>query len=109
MDPNVFSATLRSEVKRYSDGFRNQSSSFLMWYLVNFFRISEEDAKDVVCDDINDKGIDGIWIDETSNEEEIYIFQSKFSPYDGRDQGDNDLRNFVGAKQWILQKVSKNS
>jgi len=96
-----FSLTLRSEVDRFRDNFRNPSAAFLIWYLVNFFRISEEDAKDSVCDNKGDKGIDGIWLDETSDEEEIYVFQSKFSPYDGRFQGDNDLRNFVGAKTWF--------
>ena len=100
-DKSEFSVRLRSEVERFTEGFRNQSAAFLIWYLVNFFRISEQDAKDAVCDNTGDKGIDGIWIDETEDEEEIYVFQSKFSPLDNRDQGDNDLRNFAGARSWF--------
>lgn len=101
MDQSEFSTKLRSEVEIYREGFRHPSAAFLIWHLVNFFRISPEDAKDSICDNKGDKGIDGIWVDETSDEEEIYLFQSKFSPNDGADQGDNDLRNFVGAKSWF--------
>lgn len=101
MDQSEFSTKLRSEVEIFREGFRHLSAAFLIWHLVNFFRISPEDAKDSICDNIGDKGIDGIWVDETSDEEEIYLFQSKFSPNDGADQGDNDLRNFVGAKSWF--------
>ena len=82
MDQTQFSTKLRAEVERFRDGFRESSAAFLVWYLVNFFRISEQDAKDAVCDKIGDKGIDGVWIDETENDEEIYLFQSKFSPLD---------------------------
>jgi len=46
-----------------------------MRFLVNFFRLSPEDAKDSICDEEGDKGIDGIWVDETSDQEEIYMFQ----------------------------------
>ena len=96
-----FNTRLRSEVGRYKEGFRNPSTAFLMWFLVNFFRISVEDAKDAICDEQGDKGIDGMWVDETSDEEEIYIFQSKYSPTDDANQGDVDLRNFVGATSWF--------
>ena len=101
MNENEFALKLRSEVERFTEGFRNASAAFLIWYLINFFRISEQDAKDSVCDSAGDKGIDGIWIDETEDEEEIYIFQSKFSPFDRRHQGDNDSGNFPGAKSWF--------
>jgi len=106
LDQKEFSVRLRSEVERFRDNFRHPSAAFLIWYLMNFFRIGEQDAQDSVCDKRGDKGIDGIWLDETSDEEEIYIFQSKFSPYDSRSQGDNDLRNFIGAKTWFASADS---
>jgi len=106
MNQTEFSAKLRAEVKRYKDGFRQDSAAFLVWYLVNFFRLDEQDARDTICDNSGDKGIDGIWIDETENNEEIYLFQSKFSPNDNVDQGDNDLRNFVGARSWFDSEKS---
>lgn len=101
MEQSEFITKLRSEIEMSREGFRNPSAAFLIWYLVNFFRISPEDAKDSICDNTGDKGIDGIWVDETSEEEEICLFQSKLSPNDGANQGDNDLRNFVGAKSWF--------
>lgn len=101
MNQLEFSTRLRTEVEMFREGFRDSSAAFLMWYLVNFFRLSPDEAKDSICDNTGDKGIDGIWVDETSDEEEIYLFQSKFSPTDGVNQGDNDLRNFVGAKSWF--------
>jgi len=96
-----FNTRLRAEVERFKEGFRTPNAAFLMWFLVNFFRLSPEDAKDSICDEEGDKGVDGIWVDETSDQEEIYIFQSKFSPIDNANQGDNDLRNFVGAISWF--------
>lgn len=88
-------------MNRFRDGFRTEGAAFLIWYLVNFFRIGEDEAKDSVCDAVGDKGIDGIWIDQTEDEEEIYIFQSKFSPLDDSNQGDTDLRDFVGSRSWF--------
>ncbi len=108
MEQAEFCARLRTEVGRHKDGFRTDSAAFLVWYLVNFFRLDEQSAKDAVCDDTGDKGIDAIWIDETENNEEIYLFQSKFSPDDDAEQGDNDLRNFVGAKTWFESEESVN-
>lgn len=99
LDQPGFDSRMRTEVERYYSEGRTESASFLMWYLRNFFRLEEEDAIAAVCDSSNDKGIDGIYADE--DEEEVHLFQAKFSPDYARDQGDNDLRNFVGAKQWF--------
>ena len=94
-----FCSRMRQEVAEYANSNIGDSSAFLIWYLVNYFRIEVQDAIDSVCDQTNDKGIDGIFID---NEEEIiYLFQSKFSPNNSQAQGDNDLRNFLGASQWF--------
>ena len=56
MNENEFASKLRSEVERFSEGFRNASAAFLIWYLINFFRIGEQDAKDSVCDSQDSKG-----------------------------------------------------
>jgi len=93
-----FFEKLRSEINNYNNG-RSDSSAFIIWFLENFFRIDRQDAIDCVCDQKNDKGIDGVFVDD--EEEKIYLIQSKFSPVDFQEQGDNDLRNFVGAKEWF--------
>lgn len=104
MDINDFNARLRSEVRQFNMAGRTESAAFLMWYLNNFFRLEQQDAIDCVCDSSNDKGIDGIYVDDDA--EEIYLFQSKYSPNDNRDQGDNDLRNFKGAKEWFRDETA---
>lgn len=93
-----FFKKLRPEINNYNNG-RPDSSAFIIWFLENFFRIDRQDAIDCVCDQKNDKGIDGVFVDD--EEEKIYLIQSKFSPIDFQEQGDNDLRNFVGAKEWF--------
>lgn len=101
-----FFKKLHIEISDYSNG-RSESSAFIIWFLENYFRIDRQDAIDCVCDNTNDKGIDGIFVDD--EEETIYLIQSKYSPNDNQDQGDNDIRNFIGAKQWFKNVNSLNN
>jgi len=101
-----FHKRMRAEIAPLTSG-RAESSAFLIWFLENFFRIELQDAIDSVCDQTNDKGIDGIFVDD--EEEKIYLLQSKFSPNDDRLQGDNDIRNFIGARQWFNDEISINN
>jgi hypothetical protein len=98
MDRETFCQKMRQEVNEHTNG-RSDSSAFLIWFLENFFRLEADEAIGDVCDHPNDKGIDGIFIDD--EDEVIYIFQSKFSPLDNQDQGDHDINTFVGARQWF--------
>lgn len=100
-----FYLKLRTEIADYSNG-RSDSSAFIIWFLENYFRIERQDAIDCVCDNTNDKGIDGIFVDD--EDEVIYLLQSKYSPIDNQDQGDNDIRNFIGAKSWFNSEESLN-
>ena len=77
MELNEFYNRMREEVSEFSVG-RSESVAFLIWFLENFFRLETQDAIDSVCDQTNDKGIDGIYVDD--EEEIVYLFQSKFSP-----------------------------
>lgn len=99
MNISEFDTKLRKEVSQFILDGRVESSAFLVWYIKNFFRLEETEAIQSVCDSINDKGIDGIFLDE--DEEQIYIFQSKFSPLSGRDQGDVDIREFISTKGFV--------
>lgn len=67
-----------------------------------YFCLNEFESVDSVCDGSRDKGIDGIWVDEA--EEEIYVFQSEFSPNDNRDSGDSKIREFSGVKTWFASE-----
>ncbi len=107
MNLSDFDTKLRKEVSQFILDGRTESSAFLVWYIKNFFRLEETEAIQSVCDSINDKGIDGIFLDE--DEEQIYIFQSKFSPLSGRDQGDVDIREFISTKEWFKDNSSLKS
>lgn len=104
MDKVTFDRRLRDEVRRFVTRDRGESSAFLIWFLVNYFRLDEQNAIDSVCDSRNDRGIDGIYVD--NEEETIYLFQSKYSPNLDSTQGDNDLRKFVGAKEWFRSSAT---
>ena len=99
MDYREFCTRMRQEVSQFALEQRASSAGFLVWYLENYFRLEIQEAIDSVCDQPNDKGIDGLFVDD--EEEVIYLFQSKFSPNDNQDQGDNEIRNFIGARQWF--------
>ncbi|WP_193392195.1 AIPR family protein [Methylocystis sp. SB2] len=57
--------------------------------------MNDVDADDAICDERNDKGIDGIYVDGSA--QEVHIFQSKITQKDGRTLGDSDIKSFVGA------------
>ncbi len=103
MELNEFYNRMRAEVAEHSET-RSESAAFLFWFLENFYRLEKQDAEDAICDQTNDKGIDGIYVDD--EDEIIFLFQSKYSPQDHQSQGDNDLRNFIGARQWFRDETS---
>lgn len=96
MKPDDLNYTeLKKMIARYSGKGRTESASFLNWFLENIYRLSDVDADDAICDEVNDKGIDGIFVDNTA--QEVHFLQSKISQKDGRTIGDKDLKNFVGS------------
>lgn len=88
--PNVL--TLFEE---HRDAKRWDSSAFLIWYLENYYRLEMQEAIDSVCDRGNDKGIDGIWVNEST--ETIIMFQSKLLQDPAKTIGDASLRTFAGT------------
>jgi len=95
LDPEI-----RREVRELVADGRDESAAFLLWFLSNMYRIDKDDAPDMVCDSRNDKGIDGILVDDATGE--VVIFSSKFyRTTKAKTQGDNDLRNLVGASDWF--------
>ena len=102
MELAEFYARMRTEVNEYANT-RSESSAFLFWFLENFFRLDKQEAADSICDQTNDKGIDGLYVDD--EDETIFLFQSKYSPQDNEDQGDNHIRNFIGARIWFADEA----
>lgn len=82
-------------IEPYANKGRSESASFLNWFLENVYRLGDVEADDAICDEHNDKGIDGIFVDNTA--QEVHFFQSKITQKDGRTIGDADLKAFIGA------------
>ena len=83
---------------------RNESASFLIWYLNNYYRLDEVDAVDSVCDQMGDKGVDGIYVNEGAGT--IDVFQSKISQKAKSTIGDTQLKEFVGTLTQLSSKAS---
>lgn len=86
---------LKGLIQPFSHKGRSESASFLNWFLENVYRLGDVEADDAICDESNDKGIDGIYVDNTA--QEIHFFQCKITQKAGRTIGDNDLKNFIGS------------
>lgn len=92
---------LKTLLSVYDEKGRNESVSFLNWFLENIYRLEPIEADDCICDQPNDKGIDAIYVDHI--QEEILIFQSKIKQKEAT-VGDSPLRALAGT---ITQLSSK--
>jgi hypothetical protein len=92
-DSDLDYAKLVTIIKPYIDKGRPISIAFLNWFLENIYRLDQVSAEDTICDKSNDRGIDGIYVDE--NQLEIHVLQSK-TKQNGT-IGDKDLREFSGT------------
>lgn len=79
----------------YENRGHDLSKRFLRWFLENVFRLEPQDADDAVVDSKQDRGIDGIFVDDIT--ETIYLFQAKTRESDKAELGDTDLKEFVGS------------
>lgn len=82
-------------IQPYKFSGREESSSFLYWFLVNIYRLDLIEVQDIVCDGHGDKGIDGIYIND--NEECIDIFQCKIVQKSTKTLGDTQIKEFIGS------------
>jgi hypothetical protein len=65
-----------------------------MWFLESYFHLDEDGVEDAICDGKYDMGVDGIYVDHTLLE--IDVFQCKLSQNDARTLGDTALKEFAG-------------
>ncbi|CAM3691365.1 AIPR family protein [Litorimonas haliclonae] len=68
---------------------------FLRWFLLYVLGIDETAADDAICDGPNDKGIDGIFVDDDN--EDIIFMQSKVKERSKSKIGDKFIREFHGS------------
>jgi len=67
----------------------------LAWFLENYYRLEDFDALDCVCDGPDDRGIDGIYVDD--NLGTVDVLQSKLLQNNAKTIGDASLKEFVGT------------
>jgi hypothetical protein len=89
-------ARLLPRLERLKKEGLSESNAFLGWFLENVYRLDEVAARDAICDSPNDKGVDGIYVDDAN--EEVHIIQTKLRQND-KDGGENDLKNLSGTLQ----------
>src|ERR1017187_9953869 len=73
---------------------RTESRQFLAWFLENYYRLDETELEDCICDGTDDKGIDGIYVNEQLAQ--IDVFQSRMATKKAI-LGDTGLREFYGS------------
>jgi AIPR protein len=73
---------------------RTESRQFLAWFLESYYRLEETEVDDCICDGTDDKGIDGIYVNEQLGQIDVFqsrLFTQKSAP------GDTSLREFYGS------------
>ena len=82
-------------LKPYQKRAATTSAQFLRWFLENIFRLEPQDADDACVDKKQDKGIDGVLVNDVL--EAVYVIQSKVRQKQGSKLGDTDLKEFSGT------------
>lgn len=90
--------------RQHLDPKRNESASFLIWYLENYYRLDPLEAVDSVCDQNGDKGVDGIYVNDAENT--IDIFQARISQKKPSSVGDTPLKEFFGTLSQFANKAA---
>ena len=75
---------------------RTESQGFLAWFLEAYYRLDATDVDDAICDSTNDKGVDGIYVNDLL--QQIDVFQSRMGTVMPlRSLGDKDIKEFLGT------------
>lgn len=89
-------STLTTDLlKLYEKRASTDSARFLRWFLENIYRQDPQDADDACVDKKQDKGVDGILVNDVI--ETVFIFQSKVRQNEKSTLGDTDLKEFWGT------------
>ena len=93
--PDITFPNILELISRQKKRHNTESRAFLAWLLENIYRLDETEADDCICDGSDDKGVDGIYVNSSS--ETIEIFQSKLFQKNARSVGEVLLREFAGT------------
>ena len=92
-----------------SGGLAKPRSVLLLWFLRNLVGVGDIDAYDYVCDGDDDKGIDGLFVEPSSGDDEpetLVIYQSKYTEGPDGLVGDGDVDRLAGAAAHFTDAVT---
>lgn len=82
-------------LKAYEKRAATDSARFLRWFLENIYRQDPQEADDACVDKKQDKGVDGILVNDVIDT--VFVFQSKVKQNEKATLGDTDLKEFLGT------------
>jgi len=93
--PDLNYPAILRECRAHTAEGRAESRAFLAWFLEHYYRLEEITAQDCVCDGPDDKGVDGIYVDD--NLERVDILQARLIQNPSKTIGDSSLRELAGT------------
>ena len=93
--PDLTYPAILNECAAHTAEGRAESRAFLAWFLEHYYRLEEPTAQDCVCDGPDDKGVDGIYVDD--NLERVDILQARLVHNPSKTIGDRPLRELAGS------------
>jgi hypothetical protein len=94
--PNLTCPALLGHFGDYAAKGQTDSEAFLAWFLENYYRLDDTEIDDSICDEENDKGIDGIYVNDLL--QQIDVFQTTIGYADPPQYvGDVRPKEFLGA------------
>lgn len=101
-------AEIAEATRRYRTGGRTDSAAMLAWFLHVGMRMEDPEHSDEVelsiCDGGGDKGIDGIFLSEET--QELFVLQSKVPENPANTQGETDVKSFMGVRPYFASRAT---
>ena len=105
--PDLTYPAILKECGAHTAEGRAESRAFLAWFLEHYFRLEEPAAQDCVCDGPDDKGVDGIYVDD--NLERVDVLQARLIQNPSKTIGDSPLRELAGTLAQFNSAATSNT
>jgi len=104
---SLYDEVARQATLAEAGGLAKERSVLLLWFLRNVVGVEELEAYDHVCDGDNDKGIDGLFIEQGVGDGEpdvLVIYQSKYTESHNGKVGPTDIDRLAGSANYFVDK-----
>lgn len=101
----LYDEVARQATLAESGGLAKERSVLLLWFLRNVVGVEELEAYDHVCDGDNDKGIDGLFVEQGTGDTDagtLVIYQSKYTQSASGEVGPTDIDRLAGAANYFV-------